>query len=131
MLILKKILRGELLQKKSVRFIVAGSFNTLFCYIIFCVALYAGLSSILAMTSATLLTIFVGFFVMSHFVFSRKPTLRRLLKFFGMQILGYIININVLELILIAGISGYIGGSISLGFTAIFTYFISKYIVFA
>ena len=130
MLILIKILRVKLLQREALSFIVAGSFNTLFCYTIFSVAFYAGLNSILAMTVAALLTIFVGFFVMSYFVFASQPTLRRSLKFFVMQILGYVINISILELILIAGISGYIGGSISLSTTAIFTYFISKYIVF-
>lgn len=92
--------------------------------------LHAGFESWLAMTIATAITICVGFLVMAGFVFGCAPTLRRSMAFVVMQGIGYLININILHLILRTGLSDYFSGIMSLLVTAIFTFLISKYIVF-
>lgn len=130
MLILIRTIKGKFLPAEAARFIVAGSFNTLFCYIVFILSLCAGLGGAQAMTIATLLTIFVSYFVMSRFVFVRDFTFGRYLRFFVMQGIGYVINIGMLQILMLAGISEYLGGIVSLLFAAIFTFFASKYLVF-
>ncbi|MDP1665888.1 MAG: GtrA family protein [Methylobacter sp.] len=125
-----KNLSKKLLKRESIRFIVAGSFNTLCCYLIFIMGLLAGLAPWLAMTIATAITICVGFVVMARFVFGCTLTLRRSMAFVVMQGIGYLININILSMISRTGLSDYFAGIMSLLVTAVFTFLISKYIVF-
>jgi len=131
MRILIGTIKVKLLQTEVIRFVIAGSFNTLFCYAIFVLSLLADLTNTMAMTIATLVTIFVSFFVMSRFVFVRDVAAKHYLRFFVMQSFGYLINIGILQLVLLIGISGYIGGIVSLSVAATFTFFVSKYLVFA
>lgn len=120
----------KVLKKETIRFLIAGSFNTFFCYTIFIVLIFIGLESTLAMTIATLATICLGFFIMGRFVFACDLTLKRSLVFLAMQGGGYVININLLRLVSSTGVSDYLSGIISLLTTAVFTFFVSKHWVF-
>jgi hypothetical protein len=121
----------KLLTRETQRFIIAGSFNTLFCYVVFSILLFIGLGNIISMTIATLATIALSFFLMGRYVFGCDLTLKRSLVFFAMQSAAYIINIHILKLITWIGFSAYFGGIISLFLTAIFTYLVTKYLVFS
>lgn len=125
-----KNITKKVLEKETSRFIVVGSFNTLFCYIIFTISLFVGLEKTLAMTIATLTTIGLSFSLMGRYVFVSVLTLKRSLVFLAMQIVGYVININILRLVSWVGASDYLGGIISLLITAVFTYLVTKHIVF-
>jgi putative flippase GtrA len=120
----------KLFRNQSIRFLAAGTFNTLFCYLIFTLSLMIGLESRLAMTIATIFTMCLGFFVMARFVFRVTPTLGRSKAFIVMQGIGYLININVLSLASLTEISDYLAGFMSLLITAVFTFCISKNVVF-
>jgi putative flippase GtrA len=120
----------KLFSNQSIRFLAAGTFNTLYCYLIFILSMMLGLESSLAMTIATICSMCVGFFLMARFVFRVTPTLGRSKAFIVMQGIGYLININILSLASLTGISDYLAGFISLLITAVFTFFISKNVVF-
>lgn len=124
------VFNSTILGKEAIRFIIAGSFNTFFCYAIFIISIFIGLESTLSMTIATLATICVGFFIMGRFVFACDLTLKRSLVFIAMQGVGYVININMLRLLTSTGASDYLCGIISLLITAVFTFFVSKHLVF-
>lgn len=123
-------LGSHFLDNEALRFVIAGSFNTIFCYIVFVCLLLTGLSSTLAMSVAAIVTTLIGFFIMSRFVFRCDLNIQRSLRFFTMQAVGYITNISILNLILLTGITAYQGGIASLAITATLTFFTSKYIVF-
>lgn len=125
-----KQLGTKLLNNETVRFIIAGSANTLFCYVIFTISLFCGLERTWAMSVATLATILVSFLVMGYYVFECGLTLRRFVMFFAMQGMGYVLNISLLTLISKSGVSDYLSGLISLLATAFVTFFMSKYVVF-
>lgn len=119
-----------MVKAEAVRFIIAGTFNTLFCYLIFSTALFVGLERTLAMTIATLITIPVSLFIMSRHVFACDLSIKRSVSFFIMQGVGYFFNISILLLVSWAGISDYFSGIISLSITAFLTFLISKYLIF-
>jgi putative flippase GtrA len=123
-------LRKKVLNKETSRFILAGSINTLFCYVIFSTLLLIGLGNTLAMTIATLVTIFLSYFLMGRYVFVSELTVKRSLIFLVMQGGGYAININTLRFVVWVGLSEYLAGVISLLTAAVFTYFMAKHVVF-
>jgi putative flippase GtrA len=115
---------------EALRFVIGGTFNTIFCYLIFTALLVFDFEPALAMTIATLITIPISFYVMGRLVFSIELSIKRSILFLVMQSAGYIINISILLLVSRAGASDYISGVISLGTTAFVMFFISKFWVF-
>ncbi len=120
----------DLINSEALRFIIAGTFNTALCYAAFVLLLLIDIASTPAMSIAAVTTALIGYFIMSRFVFRCDLSISRSIRFFAMQGVGYAINICLLNLILLAGISAYLGGIISLIITATVTFFASKYIVF-
>ena len=125
-----KFLRNQLINSEVNRFIVAGAFNTIFCYLVFTLAMFVNIERIFAMTIAYLVTIPVSFFLMGRHVFSRELSIKRAVSFFAMQVVGYGSNIGILQLMSWTGISDYLSGIISLATTAFLTFLISKNWVF-
>lgn len=119
-----------IIKKEALRFFIAGSINTIFCYILYIISLYSGFQRTSAMSFATLSTVFLSFIVMGRYVFASDLTKKRLAAFLLMHGIGYVFNIGILMLTSLSEFPDYLSGIISLSCTAIFTFFISKYIVF-
>ncbi len=82
------------------------------------------------MTIATLITVGLSYGAMGLFVFRNKLSCRNGVRFLLMHSSGYLLNIAILSGLYFTHISSYISGLISLACVAMFTFIVSKRLVF-
>lgn len=119
-----------MLNNEKMRYIVAGIFNTVFCYAIFTIVLLFGAGRTVSMSIATVATVAMSFLVMGRYVFACELTMQRLVAYVFMHGLGYVFNITILNWVSHGGVSDQVSGVVSLAATALLTFFVSKYVVF-
>lgn len=81
------------------RFLLAGSINTLFGFAIYCAAIYAGASVWLALLTGTIIGTVFNFFTTAGYVF-RKLTISRFPRFMSCYALVYALNLGLIKLLL-------------------------------
>jgi len=117
-------------KTQLLKYLIVGSFNTLFCYSLYSLMIWNGNDSVLSMSLATLLTVMLSYFLMGKIVFKTKLTRINGLGFLVMQSFGYLCNMMILTLLEMVGFQNYISGLLSLCIVAILTFFIGKFLVF-
>ena len=114
-------------QVKS--FLIVGSINTLFSYIIYSIFLYAGLDYKLSALLSTILGVFFSFKMLGSFVFHISNG-RLIYKFLLAYSLIYFINITIIKFVNNIVHNYYISGVFSIVVCAAVSFFLNKYFVF-
>lgn len=124
---------GSLLRRlgemQFVRFLVIGLLNTLFGYGCFVLLLYLGLHYALALLIATVIGILFNFITTGRLVF-RSGANHLLLRFVGVYLAVYTVNVAGLKALSQLGWSGYMSGAVLLLPVAALSYFLNKKFVF-
>lgn len=116
-------------EMQFVRFLVIGLLNTLFGYGCFVLLLYLGLHYALALLIATVIGILFNFMTTGRLVF-RSDANHLLLRFVGVYLAVYTVNVAGLKALSQLGWSGYMSGAVLLLPVAALSYFLNKKFVF-
>jgi putative flippase GtrA len=121
---------AKFLQTETLRFIVAGLFNTGLSYSIYAVGLVFGVDYRIANLIALIISILVAFFAGGHWVF-KKPELERLPRFFLMWGGLWIVNVSMIGWFLpYLNNNAFLAGALTVLVIFPTSYFIQKYFVF-
>ncbi len=82
-----------MINTKFIKFIFVGILNTIFSYFIFVVIFYFTNNKELTLSLSFVIAIIFNYLMMSKYVFSDKKAFGKLLKFFLVYIVLYIVNI--------------------------------------
>lgn len=111
-------------------FILVGVINTIFGYSIFALLTFFGVHYVLAVFFATCLGVLFNFKTIGAVVFKSRNN-KLLIRFIGVYVVQYVANIALIKLLLSLSINIYAAGAISTFVTAILSYNLNKYFVFA
>lgn len=111
------------------RFVVVGTFNTGFSYVVYCVALFAGAPFELANLIAVVAGILLGYRTHLRFVFAdaHSPRLRR---YVVVWVALYLLNISLIRLLVDSGLNAYTAGAVTLPLMVAASYVLNRWIVF-
>jgi putative flippase GtrA len=112
-----------------IRFLLIGTLNTGFSYIIYVILLYCGLQYAIANFFALVSGIIFSFKTQGKFVFYNNNN-KIFLRFFCIWIIIYFFNIFIIKSILDLGLNAYVSGAIAVIPVTIFSYFLQKFLVF-
>lgn len=121
---------NKIIGTQAFRYLVAGAFNTIFCYIIFVTFVINNFTTVCSMSFASAITLPVSYYLMSHYVFVNEASFKNFASFIMMQLGGYLINLNILVVVVWFGISVFWAGVISMLVTSVLVFIISKFLVF-
>lgn len=93
------------------RFLVVGGINTVFGYAVFAVLILLQLHYVIAALLATICGILFNFKTTGTIVFTNKDN-RLLFRFFGVYLITYLLNIGLLKVFDLYGVSNLIAGAI-------------------
>lgn len=111
------------------RYIVVGAVNTAASYAFYCLFLFVGAPYPLASLGALVLGIIVSFFTVGTYVFASR--LRgRFPAFVAVWGALYFINIGIIALILLSGLSEYAAGLAAIAPTSLIAFFMQRHLVF-
>lgn len=113
----------------AVRFLIVGTINTSFSYLIYVALLYVGFDYQLANFLAMVMGILFSFKTQGHFVFHNSNN-RLLGRFVVSWVLIYLCTIMLIGWIMALGFDAYSAGALALPFSVAFSYLIQKYFVF-
>ncbi len=122
-------LLAQLWSGQLIRYLAVGVLNTLFGYCCYAVLLWIGLHYAAAALLATVLGVLFNFKSYGTLVFDSRDN-RRLLRFIGVYVLGYLLNVAGLRLLTGIGMSPYVAGAVLLLPMAALNYFLHKRYVF-
>lgn len=112
-----------------IRFLIVGTLNTGFSYVIYAACLYVGLSYQLANLIALVIGILFSFKTQGHLVF--KNTDNRLFgRFLLSWVLIYLCTIALIGRIIALGFDAYSAGALALPFSVALSYLTQRYFVF-
>lgn len=114
---------------KLVRFVIIGTLNTGFSYLIYAALLYAGLGYQLANLLALVVGILFSFKTQGRFVFD-NPDNHLLGRFVISWALIYLCTITLIGWIIALGFDAYSAGALALPFSVVLSYLTQKYFVF-
>ncbi|MDP1678922.1 MAG: GtrA family protein [Candidatus Nitrotoga sp.] len=112
-----------------VRFLIVGTVNTSFSYLIYAALLYIGLGYQFANLLALVVGILFSFKTQGHFVFD-NPDNRLLGRFVVSWALIYLCTITLIGRIIVLGFDAYLAGALALPFSVALSYLAQKYFVF-
>lgn len=117
--------------KQAQKFLLVGLMNTLFGYSVFVVAMIIGLPHGLALVPAYLLGVCFNFYTNGKYVFkSEGIDTKAFVRFLGVYIIIYLINLNCINVLVEKGISPMISQALLLPFIAIITFLLFKKLVY-
>lgn len=120
---------ADLLEIRSIRFLLIGGVNTAFSYCIYAFFLFLGMNYALSNFLALIIGIFFSFRTQGKFVF--RNTERRLFgRFVVVWIIIYFANIFLIRELIQWGLDAYISGALSIIPIAILSYLFQKFFVF-
>jgi len=117
-------------MKQFTSFLLVGGVNTLFGYLVFCVATYLGASASIALIISYICGITFNFYSTGHFVFGQTGK-EKIVKFVMVYVLIFALNRLTLELLDQHLNSYYISQAIITPFIALLSFFSLKKIVFS
>lgn len=117
------------IHRQALLFLVVGGVNTLVGYGLYAFFIYCGMSYPLAIFFATVLGVLFNFKTIGTIVF-RKTETNRLFKFIAVYVLGYLLNISLLQLGQFITNNLYLAGFLGIIPTAIGTFILNKFFVF-
>ncbi len=111
------------------RFIVVGTLNTGFSYLVYCIALYAGAPYAIANLIACIAGILLGYRTHLRFVFAdaSSPQLRRYVL---VWLTLYLVNIGLIRLFVGFGLSAYAAGAVALPLMVAASFVLNRWVVF-
>jgi len=119
-----------MLKKEIIRFIMVGATNTLLAYLLFALFIFVGIHYTVATLLAGIITMVLGFTLMSLFVFQNKTKARPVyfVVFFAIQ---YFLNIAFQYFMYTVGMSNeYLVGGIAIVVVAVYSFLVNKNVVF-
>lgn len=111
------------------RFLVVGTFNTLFGYSVFAALILIGTTPTLALILAYGVGVVFNFFTTQRFVFNRSHR-ASLFRFTIAYVVIYFFNLGLYKLVELAGTSPFITQALCLPVVAIFSFLLFKFQVF-
>lgn len=117
------------LDHQLIRFILAGSINTVFGYTVFASLIKLGLHYTLAIFLGTCLGILFNFHTFGHFVFHQLHY-KRIPKSVISYGIIYVLNVSTVKSLLLCHFNIYVAGAISTVLMAFFSYLFNKRWVF-
>ena len=112
-----------------IKFLLAGSLNTLFYYGLYALLIYLQFHYVNAVLFATIITMFVSFKTFGTFVFKKSDN-RLLFKFILLTLLNYTLNIIIIYLLKEYNFNDYASGIIATTIVAIHSFILNKVFVF-
>lgn len=117
---------------KFIKFILVGILNTIFSYLIFAAIFHLTNHKEITLTLSFIISIIFNYLMVSKFVFNDKKALEKLIKFFLVYILLYVINFIHLKVCVdIYNLNVYFAQFLTLLYLPILSFFINNKYVFA
>lgn len=120
---------NDLIDNTFIRFLIVGSINTLFGYLIFVLFIYLNVHYTMAALLSTILGILFNFKTTGRLVFGNKDNML-IFKFFGVYTITYLINIAALRVFKLYKFDMYLAGFLLLPPTAVIAFTLNKKFVF-
>ncbi len=111
------------------KFLVTGSINTLFYYLLYALLIYLGLSYTAAVIIATFITMLFSFKTFGKYVFKKSDN-TLIIKFALLTLFNLLLNIIIIYLLKKAGLNDYTAGLLASLLVAINSFFINKIFIF-
>lgn len=122
-------LLDKLVSVQMVRYLVAGSVNTSFAYFVYALVIFLGAGYRSAALISAVLGVLFSFWVQGAFVF-KSLAWQDMLKYFGVWVVLYFVNIQIIGWLLTLGLNAYVSGGLSTVPMVILGYLAMKYFVF-
>lgn len=116
-------------KSHAIRYLVVGTLNTAFSYLIYAICLYVGFRFQFANLIALILGIFFSFKTQGRFVF-QNPSNRLFGRYVISWVVIYLASIFLIGQIINLGINAYWAGVFALPFSVGLSYLAQKYFVF-
>ena len=111
------------------RYILVGAFNTAASYAFYCLFLFLGAPYPMASLGALALGIAISFVTVGRYVFASQ--LRgRFPAFVSVWGALYVLNVGIIWLILLTGLSEYAAGFVAIAPTSLVAFFLQRHLVF-
>jgi len=123
-------IRAQFLRRQFVRYVVVGVGNTLFAYLVYAAALFAGADYRLANLISLVLGILFSFTTQGRIVFG-NATLETFIRFVLAWAAIYLYNIGVIALLMKVLPNAYLAGALATIPVTLISYFVLKMLVFA
>ena len=117
------------ISSQLIKFILVGALNTLFGYSCYASFIFIGLSYYIALFLATCVGIIFNFKTIGKFVFAKSDN-SHFLKFIGVCILIYLVNVALIKINGLFTDNLYLAGLMAIIPVAIISFICNKYIVF-
>ncbi|RXJ79180.1 hypothetical protein CRU95_14860 [Arcobacter sp. F2176] len=128
-MIIKLVLK--MINAKFIKFIFVGVLNTIFSYIIFVLIFYFSNNKEVTLTLSFVIAIIFNYLMISKYVFDDKKALYKLLKFFLVYLLLYIVNIVHLKVTVdFYGLNVYLAQFLTLLYLPLLSFYINNKYVF-
>jgi putative flippase GtrA len=114
---------------RFLRFLIIGGVNAAFGYSIFALFILLGLHYVFASLLGQICGILFNFKTTGEIVFKNRNN-RLLFKFIGVYFITYLVNIGLLKLFAVIGVSSLAAGAIIIIPVALLSYYLSKRYVF-
>ncbi|WP_129101905.1 GtrA family protein [Arcobacter sp. F2176] len=120
-----------MINAKFIKFIFVGVLNTIFSYIIFVLIFYFSNNKEVTLTLSFVIAIIFNYLMISKYVFDDKKALYKLLKFFLVYLLLYIVNIVHLKVTVdFYGLNVYLAQFLTLLYLPLLSFYINNKYVF-
>lgn len=119
----------KMLDQRLLRFVAVGVLNTAFGYLTYASLLWIGFNYAAASAIGTIIGVLFNFKSIGRLVFGSTNN-GLLIKFFGVYLAVYILNIGGLWLLTNSGLDAYVAGLVTLLPAAILSFVLNKTFVF-
>lgn len=116
------------LSKKFLLFVLVGSLNTAFGFLLYSIFLFLEFRSVLAMLFATVIGVFFNFYSLKSFVFNDRVGF--IFKYFFSYAIVYALNATCLLYLTTFGLDQYFAGFLSICFSVIPNFLLCKHYVY-
>lgn len=118
-----------MLNHQFIRFLLVGTLNTLFSYLVYAVLIYFGVNFALSNLGAVALGIVFSFKTQGVLVFNNAGN-HLLMKYASFWLVIYLCNIGLIKLLLMSGFNAYVAGALALPPIVVVSYLLQRYWVF-
>lgn len=120
-----------MVNKKFIKFIFVGILNTIVSYLLFAGIFFLTANKELTLTLSFVIAVVFNYFMVAHYVFKDKREFKKLIKFFLVYILLYIVNFIHLKIFVdIYSINVYLAQFLTLVYLPILSFYINNKYVF-
>ncbi|OIP94563.1 hypothetical protein AUK40_06805 [Candidatus Wirthbacteria bacterium CG2_30_54_11] len=118
-----------IIRSQFFRFLIVGGLNTLFSYALYAFLIWLRLGFFLASTVSTVIGIAFNFKTTGTLVFKNKDN-RLIVKFFGVYVVTYCINVSGLWVLTRLGVNEYLAGLVMVLPVAMLSFVLMRTFVF-